>query len=86
MELGNEHVKRAATWVSVAQALGNARRSCPIGAGFAGRPRTQAVLCEQTALLTLCRATPEDDRPADLASANLTLPSGEVLNVGGSRK
>jgi len=36
------------------------------------------------ALLTLCRATPEDDRPADLASANLTLPSGEVLDVGGS--
>jgi len=36
------------------------------------------------ALLTLCRATPQDDRPADLASATLTLPSGEVLDVGGS--
>jgi len=36
------------------------------------------------ALVTLCRATPEDDRPEDLASGSVTLPSGEVLDVGSS--
>jgi len=36
------------------------------------------------ALVTLCRATPEDDRPADLAAGTVTLPSGEVLDVAGS--
>jgi hypothetical protein len=33
-------------------------------------------------LVTLCKATPEDDRPADLVDAKVPLPSGEVLDVG----
>lgn len=32
-------------------------------------------------LVSLCKATPEDDRPADLIDAKVPLPSGEVLDV-----
>jgi hypothetical protein len=35
-------------------------------------------------LVTLCRATPEDDTPEEMAGAQLPLPSGEVLDVANS--
>ncbi|MEJ7734125.1 MAG: hypothetical protein WKG00_33645 [Polyangiaceae bacterium] len=33
-------------------------------------------------LVTLCKATPENDRPADIVDAKIPLPSGGVLDVG----